>query len=86
MKFIKPKKQRAKKSDWVLSERTISIVKYYSEYTGYSEEDVLEQFLENILSDKEFNNWIYNKLNNKRILKDLELSPNDNLQTPTSPE
>ena len=67
LKFIKPKKQRAKKSDWVLSERTISIVKYYSEYTGYSEEDVLEQFLENILSDKEFNNWIYNKLLNCNI-------------------
>jgi hypothetical protein len=84
LKFIKPKNQKRRNSDWELTERTLSIVKYYSEYTGYTEEDVLEQFLQNILSDKEFANWIYNKRNNKRILKDLELSPGDKLQTPSS--
>ena len=84
MKFIKPKNQKTQKSDWELTERTLSIVKYYSEYTGFTEEDVLEQFLQNILSDKEFTEWIYNKRNNKRILKDLELSPGDESQTPTT--
>ncbi|MCL6574131.1 MAG: hypothetical protein K6T88_21050 [Bacillus sp. (in: Bacteria)] len=79
MEFIKPKKHKTKKSEWLLSERALNIVKYYAEYTGYTEDEVLEKFLTNILLDKEFEKWINNKRNNKRILKDLELDLVDGL-------
>ena len=84
MKFIKPKNQKKQNPNWELTERTLSIVKYYAEYTGYTEEEVLEQFLKNILSDKDFIDWAYSKRNNKRILKELELSPGDNPQATSS--
>ncbi|MGM0899205.1 MAG: hypothetical protein ACQEV0_14955 [Bacillota bacterium] len=82
MRFIQPKKQNLQKVKWELPDKTIAIVKHYAEYTGYSEEEVLSTFLENILDDPQFISYIENKRNNKRILKDLELI-SDDLQTPS---
>lgn len=73
MKFIKPKNNNADKVDWLLSERTRAIVKYYAEYTEYSESEVVDIFLRNLLDDKDFKKWIENKRNNRRMLKQLEL-------------
>lgn len=73
MKFIKPKNTNAEKVDWFLSERTRAIVKYYAEYTEYSESEVVDKFLLNILEDEEFIRWIEKKRNNRRIVKQLEL-------------
>lgn len=79
MKFIQPKNQKTVKASWSLPEKTIAIVKYYAEYTGYSEDEVLETFLENILEDENFIEHIKGRRNNKRILKDLELDAYDSL-------
>lgn len=73
MKFIKPKNNKAETVDWLISERVRAIVKTYAEYTEYSESEVVDIFLLNILNDKEFINWIENKRNNRRIVKQLEI-------------
>lgn len=73
MNFIKPKNKNVEKVDWLLSERTRAIVKYYAEYTEYSESEVVDKFLLNILEDKDFIAWIEKKRNNRRIVKQLEL-------------
>lgn len=77
MRFIQPKKQNLQKVTWALPDKTIAIIKHYAEYTGYTEEEVLAEFLENILNDKSFINHIETRRNNKRILKDLELVADD---------
>ncbi|MBZ9533987.1 hypothetical protein KGR20_06890 [Cytobacillus oceanisediminis] len=73
MNFIKPKNKNVEKVDWLLSERTRAIVKYYAEYTEYSESEIVDKFLLNILEDKDFIGWIEKKRNNRRIVKQLEL-------------
>jgi hypothetical protein len=45
MNFIKPKNKNVEKVDWLLSERTRAIVKYYAEYTEYSESEVVDKLL-----------------------------------------
>lgn len=54
MNFIKPKNKNVEKVDWLLSERTRAIVKYYAEYTEYSESEIVDKFLLNILEDEDF--------------------------------
>lgn len=73
MKFIKPKNKNAEKVDWELSEQARAIVKYYAEYTEYKEDEVVETFLLNILKDEDFIEWIKDKRNNKRIIKQLQI-------------
>lgn len=73
MRFIKPKNKNAKRVDWELSEQTRAIVKYYAEYTEYTEDEVVETFLLNILKDEDFIEWIKDKRNNKRIIKQLKI-------------
>jgi hypothetical protein len=77
VKFIEPKNRNAKPVDWKISKKTQDIIKYYAEYTEYSEEEVVDEFLLNILGDQKFIDWINTKKNNKRILKDLGLSDNE---------
>lgn len=71
MEFIKPKPKIGTKTNWSVSERTKSIVKYYAEYTGYSEDEAVDRFLTNILKDEEFNTWINNKRRKKRIMSQI---------------
>lgn len=73
MKFIEPKNKNVDKVDWLLSEKTRAIVKYYAEYTEYSESEIVDKFLHNLLDDKKFLEWIDSKRNNRRIVKQLEL-------------
>jgi hypothetical protein len=68
MKFIKPKIIKGQKVDWLISERTRAIMRYYAQYTGYNESEIANEFLVNILDDPEFGMWIQNKRDNKRIL------------------
>jgi hypothetical protein len=67
MDFIKPRNSNRDKVEWLISEQTRTIVKYYAEYTDYSEDEVADMFLKNILKDKEFMDWIDKKRNNKRF-------------------
>jgi hypothetical protein len=71
MQFIEPKKPLEKKRDWRISGHTQSIVQYYAEFTGYSEDEVIDQFLKNLLDDKKFIEWTNNKRRNKRVFKKL---------------
>jgi hypothetical protein len=71
MKFIEPKKKRADKVDWKISERTRSIVKYYAEYTEFTEDEIIDEFLLNLLNDKKFLKWVEGKRYNKRILAQI---------------
>ncbi|MDP4083495.1 MAG: hypothetical protein Q8934_02660 [Bacillota bacterium] len=73
MKFIKPKNNKAENVDWLISERVRNIVKIYAEYTGYTESEVVDTLLLNILGDKDFLKWIENRRNNRRIVKQLEI-------------
>lgn len=73
MKFIKPENKKAESVEWLISERVRTLVKVYVEYTGYSESEVVDTLLLNILDDNDFLKWIENKRNNRRIVKQLEI-------------
>lgn len=73
MKFIKPENKKAGSVEWLISERVRTLVKVYVEYTGYSESEVVDTLLLNILDDNDFLKWIENKRNNRRIVKQLEI-------------
>ncbi|WP_228485576.1 hypothetical protein [Thermaerobacillus caldiproteolyticus] len=68
MKFIKPRNKQALRVYWKFYGRTHYIVKYYAEYTEHTEEEVVDEFLTNILLDENFLEWIKNKRYNKRIM------------------
>lgn len=70
-KFIEPKNKQKKQVKWKISDRTRSIVKYYSEYTEFTEEEIVDEFLTNILLDESFMEWIENKRYNKRIYEQI---------------
>jgi hypothetical protein len=71
MEFIKPIQKLGSKVDWQVSDRTKAIIKYYAEYTGLSEDEVVDRFLANILKDPDFNTWIDSKRRKTRIMKQL---------------
>ncbi|MEH7075520.1 hypothetical protein V7089_16370 [Neobacillus drentensis] len=71
MRFIEPKNKRAEKVGWKISERVRSIVKYYAEYTEFTEDELVDEFLLNILNDKKFLKWIDGKRYNKRIFAQI---------------
>ncbi|MEK5415442.1 hypothetical protein BSK49_08740 [Paenibacillus odorifer] len=71
MKFIKPKEKTVNKTIWEVSDRTKHTVKFYAEYTGFSEDEVVDTFLLNILDDPDFIAWIQKKRRNTRIAKQL---------------
>jgi hypothetical protein len=68
MEFIKPIQKPGSKVAWQVSDRTKAIVKYYTEYTGFSENEVVDRFLSNILKDPDFNLWINGKRRKTRIM------------------
>lgn len=71
MKFIKPKNLNAENVDWLVSERVRAIVKSYAEYTEHTESEIVNQFLLNLLEDKDFIDWIDGKRNNRRLIQQL---------------
>jgi bacterioferritin (cytochrome b1) len=73
MQFIKPKNSKANKVDWLISEQVREIVKHYAEYCEYSESEVVDVFLKNLLKDEEFLKWIDGIRNNKRMIRNMGL-------------
>jgi hypothetical protein len=71
--YIKPKNLNSERVDWVISEQARNIVAAFSEYSEYTESEVVDEFLKNILTDKEFVDWAMKKRNNRRLLKQLGL-------------
>lgn len=71
MKFIEPKNVKMSKVEWSLPQKTIRLVEHYANYTGYSVEEVVSKYLDNLLFDEKFKEHIKKKRNNKRILLSL---------------
>jgi len=71
MQFLKPVQKLASKVDWQVSERTKMVVKYYAEYTGFSEDEVVDRFLDNIRKDPDFYKWINGKRRKATLIKQL---------------
>ena len=74
MMFLKPKNLNLENVDWVISEKTRTIVKNYAEYSERTESEVVDFFLKNILHDEDFIIWVKKKRNNKRLLNLLEIA------------
>ena len=75
MKYIKPKTIK-KKVSWNISEKTLTILSQYAKYTQYKEEEVVDMFLENLLTEQGIVQWIKKQRNRKKIesiLNDCEL-------------
>lgn len=79
LKFIEPKNKQAAKVNWKISERTRAIVKYYAEYGESTEEEVVDEFLTNILLDEKFIKWVESKRYNKRILAQIINTDGDDI-------
>jgi bacterioferritin (cytochrome b1) len=73
VQFIKPKNNNAEKVDWLISEQVREIVKNYAEFCEYSESEVVDMFLKNLLEDEEFLKWIDGIRNNKRMIRKMGL-------------
>jgi hypothetical protein len=73
VQFIKPKNNNADKVDWLISEQVREIVKNYAEYCEYSESEVVDMFLKNLLKDEDFLEWINGIRNNKRMIRKMGL-------------
>lgn len=69
MIFVKTKNLNAESVNLLVSERARNIVKMYSEYTEYSESDIINKFLLNLLEDKEFIEWGNCKTESQTIIK-----------------
>lgn len=67
MNYIEPKYKKKEKVEFMLSQRTKVIINYYAKYTGYDESEVVDTFMKNVLSDKEFNEWLGKQRNRKKI-------------------
>lgn len=74
LEFIKPKNKNAKEVNWKISERTRAMVAYYAEYCEYTEEELVDEFLQrNLIKDDQFIEWIKSLRNNKRMMKAIGL-------------
>lgn len=70
---MEPKEKNLKKVDWEVSQKTIDLVKAYSEYTDFTENEVVEYYLNCIGEDEKFRNWALKRRNNKKLLKLLDM-------------
>lgn len=67
MKYPKPKANK-KKVSWNISEKTLTILSFYSKFSNYSEEEIVDLFMENLLTDESFIDFI----NKQRYRKKLD--------------
>jgi septation ring formation regulator EzrA len=73
MRFMVPKEKNLKQTDWEVPQKIIDLVKAYSEYTDYTENEVVEYYLNQIQEDERFRDWAKKRRNNKKLLKLLEI-------------
>lgn len=74
MKFIRPKYVNVEPVEFKLSERTRKLIESYAGYTGLTDSQVLEEFLENILDDENFIDHINSLRSNIRLKRELGIS------------
>lgn len=73
MEFFKPKNKKAEKVDWLISEKVREIIKNYAEYCEYTESEVVELYLEKLLDDEGFIQWVNSAKNNKGMVSKMGL-------------
>lgn len=79
MSKIEPKRLNKQPVDWEISELARNTVKHFSEYSERSEEAIVGRLIVGLLNDEDFIRWVKNKRNNKRILRELGLTKNDDI-------
>jgi hypothetical protein len=67
MDFIKPKNTNKENVSYKISRKTKLIVEYYAKYTEYEEDEVVDMFLQNILKDSDFVEWLNSRRSKKKI-------------------
>jgi DNA primase large subunit len=67
MNFLTPRFKNKEKVEYRISHRTRLIIEYYAKYAGYSEDEVIDIFMENILLDKEFVEWLNKRRSRGKI-------------------
>ncbi|GMA60318.1 hypothetical protein NZD89_12000 [Alicyclobacillus fastidiosus] len=71
MEYIKPKNTDRRRVEWKVSAQTSAIVKYYAQYTGYSEDEVVDMFLIQLRDDPQFLTWLQKQRRNKRAMEQI---------------
>ena len=69
MEFIQPKVNYNNKIKLDLSNDVVEIIRHYSEYTGFEQNEVVDMFLRNILLDENFLQWAKKRRFNQKIEK-----------------
>lgn len=67
MDFIKPKNENKQKISLKVSYKTKLLIEYYSKYTDYSEDEVVDMFMQNLLKDANFVEWLKKRRSSKKI-------------------
>ena len=67
MDFIKPKNTNKHKISLKVSYKTKLLIEYYSKYTDYSEDEVVDMFMQNLLKDANFVEWLNKRRSSKKI-------------------
>jgi hypothetical protein len=71
MGILKPKPKLDNKMDWKVSTHTKHVIKYFAEYTRYSEDEVVDKVLGHLINDDGFLEWIHTQRRNTRMMKQL---------------
>ena len=74
LKFIEPKYSKVEPIEYRLSEKTRKLINHYAIYTGLTDSQVLEEFLQNLLEDEGFIEHINSLRNNIRIKKEFGIA------------
>ncbi|WP_223639303.1 hypothetical protein [Planococcus sp. 4-30] len=70
---IEPKYPNAEQKEFKLSMKARKILEHYSDYTGLTESQVLEEILPHLLNDNDFITHIDSKRSNTRVKRELGL-------------
>lgn len=70
---IEPKYPNATPKQFKLSFKSHKILEHYSDYTGLTESQVLEEVLPHLLNDKDFIAHVNSKRSNTRVKRELGL-------------
>lgn len=70
---IKPRYPNAENVNMKLSLKSRKILEHYSDYTGLTPSQILEEILPHLLEDADFVKYIEGKRSNKRIKLELGL-------------
>jgi hypothetical protein len=71
---VKPRYVDTEEITLKLTFKSRKILEHYSEYTGLTQSQLLEEILPNLLKDEEFILYVENKRSNIRMKRELGLS------------